>query len=270
MTRGLSQLGTALFLLSLAATAAGAHGGSEQRALLFDEARALAYSQSAVGGAVGDYRFTTPRGGPVGLADYRGKPLVVNLVYTSCVHTCPLTVQTLRRAVKSAQAALGVDSFAVVTIGFDTRNDTPQRMRAYARAQGVDVRNWDFLSTDAATIDALARDLGFLFAASPEGFDHLAQTSIVDGEGRLYRQVYGADFLVPAVVEPLKDLVFGRRSPFSSLSGLLGRVRFLCTVYDPAAERYRFSYAIFIGLLIGAGSLSAVGVFLVRSWRQHA
>ena len=61
---------------------------------------------------------------------------MLNLVYTSCSSVCPTIVQTLDAAVEAAQKALGEDSFAVVTIGFDTTHDTPERMRAFARAQG--------------------------------------------------------------------------------------------------------------------------------------
>ena len=45
----------------------------------------------------------------------------------------------------------------------------------------------------------------------PRGFDHLAQTTVIDAHGRIYRQVYGDAFAVPALVEPLKDLALGSR-----------------------------------------------------------
>lgn len=234
--------------------------------LRFDEKAALDTSQRAIGRLVGGHRFVDAQGQPVSLADYRGRPLVVSLVYTSCYHTCPLIVQTVDRAVGIAAAVLGADSFSVVTIGFDTRNDTPDRMRAYARAQGISQRNWEFLSTDAVTMAQLTDDLGFQFVASPGGFDHLAQVSVLDGEGRIYRHVYGDDFAPRALADPLKDLVLGRRSDLATLAGLLDRVRLICTVYDPTQERYRFSYAIFVGLGIGLLSLSATGTFIVRAW----
>src|SRR3990172_4181561 len=66
--------------------------------------------------------------------------------------------------------------------------------------------------------------------------------------------------------EPLKELVFGRRAPLADLSGLIDRVRLLCTLYDPASQRYRFDYSIFIGMIVGVGSLAAVGFILVRGW----
>ncbi len=249
----------AAFVLS--APTAG-HGSATR----FDEKVALDTSQRAIGRLVGDHRFVDERGQPVSLADYRGRPLVVSLVYTSCYHSCPLIVQTVARAVGIAAEALGADSFSVLTIGFDTRNDTHDRMRVYARAQGIDQRNWDFLSTDAVTMAQLTDDLGFQFVASPGGFDHLAQVSVLDGDGRIYRHVYGDGFAPRVLTDPLKDLVLGRRADLATLAGLLDRVRLICTVYDPTQDRYRFSYAIFIGLGIGFLSLSATGIVIVRAW----
>jgi len=138
-------------------------------------------------------------------------------------------------------------------------------MRSYARSRGADLPNWRFLSGDAATIDALADEIGFLFAPGPLGFDHASQVTILDADGVVRQQVYGVDFAAPAVVEPLKALILGTR-PRLSAAGMLDRVRFLCTVYDARVDRYRFSFGIFIGLGVGALGLGGVAVFLVRAW----
>ena len=230
---------------------------------------ALATSQAALGREVGDYVFTTALNRPLRLSDYRGKPLVVNLVYTSCADICPMISENLARAVSVGQAALGSDSFQVVSVGFDPRNDTPQRMLAFARRHGLQLRNWEFLSGDPDTIDEFSRDLGFLFWPGPQGFDHLSQTTVIDPEGRIYRQIYGTDFEPPLLVQPLKELVFGGRASLDSLAGLWSKVRLICTVYDPASGRYRFSYAIFIGAIVGGVCLSAVGFVIARLWWRH-
>lgn len=236
---------------------------------MLDEAAALRISQSAVGRTLPDFGFRDSRHKAVRLADFRGKPLVVNFVYTACYHTCPLVVQTLARAVGMAQDALGADSFNVITIGFDARADTPSRMRAYAQQQGIDLPNWRFLSADAATIDALAAEIGFVFYPSTRGFDHLAQTTVVDPEGVIYRQIYGSDFGPQALVEPLKMMALGQSGSLVSVAGIVERVRLFCTVYDPNSERYRFDYSIFVGAIIGAASLAGVGIIVFRAWRRQ-
>jgi protein SCO1/2 len=250
--------------LLFAALPALAHTGPGS----FDEAGALAASQEAVGKPVSDYRFTASDGSLLELAQLRGRPVVLSLIYTSCEHTCPLITQHLARATDVADAALGSGQFAVLTIGFDTKADTPARMRAYRAGHAVDRPGWWFLSADATTIERLATETGFRFKPRAGGFDHLAQVTLLDAEGRVYRQIYGDNFSPQLLVEPLKELVFGRPAAAGFVAGLLDRVRLLCTVYDPAAGRYRFSYAIFVGLLIGAASLGGVAVFTVRLWRQ--
>jgi protein SCO1 len=230
----------------------------------FDNRAALDYSQAAIGRTLGDYTLLDTEGRPVKLAAYRGKPLVLSLIYTSCYHTCPMTTQHLRKAVQVARQALGTDSFAVVTIGFDIAFDNPAAMGSFARQQGVTERNWAFLSADAATIDALSRDIGFLFAPSPKGYDHLIQATVVDGEGKVYQQVYGDLFPNPQFVEPLKQLVFGTGIQRAGLEGLLNRVRLFCTTYDPSSDRYYFDYSLFVGMGVGAIIIAFAFAFLVR------
>jgi protein SCO1/2 len=233
---------------------------------LFDPQAALAYSQAAIGRQVGDHAFLDDQREVVNLSAFRGRPLIVNLVYTGCAESCPIVVQTLLDAVEEAQDVFGRDHFSVVTVGFDTRDDTPEQMHAYARGQGVDLANWRFLSGDAETVERLIEEVGFIYMPSPRGFDHIAQTTILDDQGRVYRQVYGSDFEAPAVVEPLKELVFETGSTFSSLSGVIDRVRLFCTFYDSKADRYIFDYSIIIALVIGSLSLLGTGTVLVRSW----
>lgn len=230
------------------------------------EKDALRVSQAAIGRLVGDHAFVTSDHQRVHLAEYRGRPLVVSLVYTGCADICPMVSEALAEAVDVAQDALGSGSFRVITVGFDTRNDTPSRMRAFARSHGLKAENWHFVSADGDTIDRLAEDLGFLFYAAPQGFDHLSQTSVLDSDGRVYRQVYGASFEPQLLVEPLKDLVFGRRSDLTSWSGLLNQVRLVCTIYDPATGRYSFDYSFIAMITGGALSLCTIAVVIVRSW----
>jgi protein SCO1/2 len=231
-----------------------------------DETTALAASRAAIGRRVDGLRFVESSGATLTLDRYRGRPLLVNLVYTACSDVCPTVVQNLYPAVEIAREALGAEAFSVITVGFDPRHDTPERMRSFARQQGVDFSNWHFLSGDRATIDALAEAVGFTFYPSAAGFDHLAQVSVIDADGRVYQQVYGGIFEPPAIVEPLKDLVFGRGRSIWSSKGLLDRVKLFCTIYDPRTGRYYFSYSLFIGIAVGGTGLAGFGIFLLREW----
>ena len=43
------------------------------------------------------------------------------------------------------------------------------------------------------------------------------------------------------------------------------KVRLFCTIYDPAADRYRFDYSIFIQLIVGTVIILFMIVFIVRN-----
>jgi protein SCO1/2 len=236
------------------------------RSETLDQDQALRVSQEALGRALGNHRFVDSKGRTVQLDELRGRPLVVSLIYTSCSHICPMITQRVRAAVDEARRVIGGERFNVITVGFDTRNDTPMRMAAFARAQGADAPNWLFLSGEDKTVAALAADLGFTYAASAGGYQHVSQTTIVDSNGRVYRQVYGDDFPIQVFMEPLKEAVYGTVGNLFSASSLIDRVRFLCTVYDPNQGRYRISYTIVMSLLAGVISLGATALVLSRAW----
>lgn len=230
---------------------------------------ALASSQAAIGRALADHVFTDTLNRKVRLAELRGKPLVLSLVYTGCADICPMVSEALVDAVDVARDLVGEQAFTVATIGFDARNDTPQRMLAFARSHGLERPNWRFLSGDSETIDRLAAELGFLFYASPRGFDHLAQTTVIDADGKVAGQVYGATFEPPQLVEPLKALALGQNRPFGSWSGMIEEVRLICSFYDPSTGRYRFDYSVLLSIALGGLSLAAVGAFLVNAILQR-
>lgn len=234
----------------------------------YDREGALAASQNAIGEQLGDYSFRSTEGQQVYFRELRGKPMVVSMIYTSCHHICPMITQNLEEKVAIARDAFGDDSFTVVTIGFDWRVDTAEQMRVYASSRGIDQSNWFFLSGDARSIEAIAADLGFQFFPSAKGFDHLSQTTVVDADGVVYRQVYGQDFDAPALVEPLKELVFNTPRAAGIIEHWVDTFRFFCTVYDPNSGRYLFDYSILMTIFVGILCLGAILSFIVREWRR--
>jgi protein SCO1/2 len=231
--------------------------------------RALGESQAVVGHQVGDYAFTERDGTRVRLSDYRGKPLLVSLVYTGCSQVCPVTTKFLGKAVREAQDTLGRDAFSVVTIGFNLPFDNPAAMKTFAKQQGINLPGWNFLSPDAGTVDGLLRDLGFSVSANASGFDHVTQLTILDADGRVFRQVYGDSFELPILVGALRELADGTPAPVQSLGALVQRVRILCTVYDPLTGKYRLNYALFIEILTGLSVLGAIAYYVSNEWRRQ-
>ncbi|MCW5702979.1 MAG: SCO family protein [Bradyrhizobium sp.] len=232
-----------------------------------DPAAAIAKSTQALGRVVGDYSLTDSHGTPFSLAEYRGKPLIISLVYSSCSSVCPPTTQHTIDAVTEAGRVFGLDRFAVLTVGFDARNDTVTRMAQFASQQGIKLPNWRVASGAPATITALLGDLGFSYRVVAGGFDHPTQTTILDRDGKVYRHVYGEAFPLRMFMEPMKDVIYGTSTPFT-LTGILDRIKFICTAYDPGAGRYRIDYGLVFGSVLAAISLLVMGGLLLREWRR--
>jgi protein SCO1/2 len=235
----------------------------------FDEKLALKESQAAIGRQLDDYRFLNADGKEVRLSDLRGKPLVVHFIYTGCFQVCPTTTQVLATAVAEAERTLGRGSFRVASIGFNQPVDSPAAMKDFARKFGLASPDWVFLSPDAGSVPRLAAEFGFRYEATAAGFDHLLQATIVDANGRIYRQVYGDSFGAPLFVGPLLQLAQNAPVEQGNLEAAWEKVKLLCTVYDPSAGRYRLNYALIIQLLVGASVVLAVLASLFIEWRRR-
>lgn len=249
-------IAAALTLFAASALAGNVTGGALD-GKSFDPDAALEFSQSVIGKSAGDFAFVDRRERPVRLADYRGKPLVVNFVYTGCFSACPTTTARIAKAIREARGTLGTGAFNVVSIGFNLPYDSPPSMRDFARRYGIDDPQWAFLTPDAKDLPRLTAQLGFSYVATPAGFDHVTQLTILDAQGRVYRQVYGEDFALPLFVAPLQELVTDTPAAVRSVGSLVERIRLLCTVYDPRAGAYRFQWSVlsamvtFVLMLVG-------------------
>lgn len=237
-----------------------------------DEKTAFARSQDAIGRQVGDFVLLNREGKPVELAGYRGKPLLVNFIYTACFQVCPTTTRNLQKAVQNTVAVLGADRFNIVSIGFNQPFDSPEAMKDFASHYAISLPNWDFLSPAQAIVDDLTRNFGFSYVATTAGFDHLNQVTLVDAEGRIVRQVYGEKFTAEDLAEPLKQMIAGAAIPpdAGTLSELMQRVRILCSVYDPVTGRYRTNYSIYF-MIAGFTMFLVFLIYLcVHFWRTRS
>jgi protein SCO1/2 len=231
---------------------------------------ALRASQDAIGRAIGEHTLLDRAGQPVPLSRYRGKPLLVSFIYTGCFQVCPTSTRSLQASLASLYEAFGADNFNVVSIGFNQPADSPQALRAFAAQHRIEAPNWDFLSPGPATVDALTRDFGFSYLATPSGFDHVVGVTVVDGEGRIQAQVYGEQLTPDQLGEPLRRLLRGAPvgTP-TALADLVERVRIICTVYDPESGTYRFKYGLLLEIAGGVTFMLAMLAFFVIEARKR-
>ena len=236
-----------------------------------DENAAFERSQAVVGKPMQNFALLDRDGKPVELSRYKGKPLLVNFVYTACFQVCPTTTRNLQKAVAETVNVMGADRFNIVTIGFNQPFDSPQAMKDFAKRYGLDLPNWEFLSPAPAIVNDVTQGFGFSFVATAAGFDHLNQITLVDAEGVIVRQVYGEKFTPKDLAEPLKLLITGSAIPpeRNTVKELMERVRILCSVYDPVAGRYRTNYSVYFMIAGFITFMSFLIYMSINVWRNR-
>jgi protein SCO1/2 len=238
---------------------------------VLDEKTAFEHSQGAIGKAVGDFVLLDRQGKPVELSRYRGKPLLVSFIYTACFQVCPTTTRNLQKAVENTVSVLGADRFNVISIGFNQPFDSPQALKDFSVQYGINLPNWEFLSPSASIVGELTGNFGFSYVATPAGFDHLNQVTMVDAEGKIFRQVYGEKFNASDLAEPLKAMIAGAAIPpqAGTLKEIMERVRILCSVYDPVTGRYRTNYSIYF-MIAGFLTFTGFTIYLcINFWKNR-
>ncbi len=233
-----------------------------------DERQAIVDSQAVIGHTPADLTLRDRQGRLVRLSDYRGKPLLVSFVYTGCFTACPIQTRSLHEAVQGMDRMLGPRQFQVVSIGFNQPFDSPLAMKAFAAQNRIDYPNWEFLAPDAKQVPALTRDFGFRYVETPAGFDHMVSVSVLDGQGRIHAQLYGEQLRTEMLGKPLRELILSAPLTGGSMSvdEIIGRVRVLCTVYDPDTGQYRYNWRLLFEFIGGSAFFLSAGFYL---WRER-
>jgi protein SCO1/2 len=153
------------------------------------------------------FTLTTQAGTRLSLKDLRGKIVALTFIYASCADTCPLLTAKLA----GLQARLGTDVGArvfFVAVTVDPERDTPAVLTRYAKAHGVNLAGWAFLTGTPAQIRQVARHYGIVYKKTPRGdVDHTFLTSLIDHSGTLRVQYLGVRFDPEELLRDLQALV---------------------------------------------------------------
>ena len=121
-------------------------------------------------------------GEPVSMAAYRGRPVVVTFVYSTCEDTCPALVDQVRGALDDT----GLD-VPMLAVSVDPANDTPSAREALPRRAADDRAARASCSARSAQLAPVWK--GYGVQPQTGDLDHSAGVVLVDGRGAPARRL---------------------------------------------------------------------------------
>lgn len=120
--------------------------------------------------------------------DYKGKIIVLSMIYTSCDYSCPLITRKLKQIYKkTSKKTLKNTQFLMVT--FDPKTDTPKKLKEYSLAQKLDESRFALLTSNSENAHILGLTIGFQYKQMPDGnYSHSNLVTIFDKNGAMVHQ----------------------------------------------------------------------------------
>jgi protein SCO1 len=122
------------------------------------------------------------------LADYHGKTVLVDFIYTRCPTICGVLGDDFRHVLPIAHSRAGI-RVNLLSISFDRAHDDHQSLQLYAARYGAAPPHWRVASPASQTgLDSLLRAFGAIVIPDGlGGFVHSSAVYVVDRRGRLAR-----------------------------------------------------------------------------------
>jgi|688.fasta_scaffold26023_2 cytochrome oxidase Cu insertion factor (SCO1/SenC/PrrC family)/Cu/Ag efflux protein CusF len=140
-----------------------------------------------------EFQLLNQLGEKVGLERYRGKRIVLNFIFTRCPVATMCPAATARMISLQRQAAeREIKDFQLLSISMDPIYDTPEVLREYAEARGVDPVNFQFLTGSEAAVRRLLAQFGVIAEPSENIWKHTLATVLIDRDGRITQRVEGS------------------------------------------------------------------------------
>jgi protein SCO1 len=151
------------------------------------------------GAAAPDFRLRDQDGKPATMAQYRGRPVVVTFVYSTCRDTCPALVDQVRGALDDTGADV-----PLLAVSVDPSGDTPASARRFLNERRMTGRA-RFLLGSRPELAPVWK--GYGVQPQTDALDHSASVVLVDAKGR-QRVGFPYDQLTPeALAHDLRRLV---------------------------------------------------------------
>jgi protein SCO1/2 len=158
-------------------------------------------------GLVPDATFVDARGKARRFTEWRGHAVAITFIFTRCPlpDFCPALDRSFSKLQERVKADRVLREKArLLTVSFDPEHDTPEILEKYASRLGADPEFWEFLTGEAAVVDAFGGHFGLSVTRERQDLTHNLRTAAVDPSGRLVRIWRGSDWAPDEVADALR------------------------------------------------------------------
>ena len=136
-------------------------------------------------------KWNTEEGKEITLKELKGKTLVMVMIYTTCKAACPRLTGDMRNIEDKIPSEYKKD-VQFVFVSIDPENDTPQRLKKFAKENYIDGEQWTFLQGKEISVREFANVLAVKYKQiSPLDFSHSNIISVFNPQGELVHQQEG-------------------------------------------------------------------------------
>jgi protein SCO1/2 len=151
-----------------------------------------------------DAKLVDQNGNSLALTSLKGKPMVVDFIYTSCPGPCLMETAKLANVALRLGSDIG-SKVTIVSISVDPEHDGPKQLLDYSRQQGADQKGWYFLTGGPAEVDQALAGFKLSRQVEPDGsVGHLVDMMLIGPDGRLIREYNGEVVKAKDIVDDVK------------------------------------------------------------------
>ena len=161
-------------------------------------------SSAASPSVLTDTKLVDQNGDTITLAALKGKPMVVDFIYTSCPGPCLMETAKLANVALRLGSDLG-SKVTIVSLSVDPEHDGPKQLRDYSRQQGADEKGWYFLTGGPADVDQALAGFKLSRQVEPDGsVGHMVAMMLIGPDGRIVREYNGEAVKAQDIVDDIR------------------------------------------------------------------
>jgi protein SCO1 len=161
-----------------------------------------------IGQTVPDFSLTDQNGRRVSLAQFTGKVVAINFIYTSCAlpNFCFRNSNTFGVVQKRFKEQMGRE-LVLLTVTFDPQRDRADVLAKYAETWKANSSTWHFLTGSVSDIRRVSNMFGMDYFPDEGLMDHSLHTAIIDRNLRLVANIEGNRFSADQLCDLLQTVL---------------------------------------------------------------